>query len=207
MNSEHKIEIILSLIGFSILLFILSMVNFNKTESNSKISYFFFSTTDNQLKFPAFTQSRRNQLIAKNQNQDNPFANNVFNNHSGFSNSQATPIKTNKSNPNVPQYMAYAQKDELSVSINSSNQGVFLSRRSANNTGTRQTGNTNFSLTGLINVETDYNRPLFANNAEEDLILVDPMTDPEDTERIPVGGSPLIMIGFIVIYLLVKKYH
>lgn len=76
-------------------------------------------------------------------------------------------------------------------------------RRSGNHSTSTVQG---FSkLSTWNNPQSANNRPFYAGEAIDDVILVDPMSDPDEAERIPAGSNPWILLVFASAYLIYKN--
>lgn len=210
MNKSIKTEIILSIIGFSLLFHLLTHI----IPSFVEIIYFDKEYTDFQngyiysTELPVYKQNSNSTQQTESIKQQSPFGNNAFQNLTNTTfTKQNNQIQKEEFNQHLStQYSVYVQKKETANTQNIHFYGAYRIQGQSGNRGQGQSASSIQSFSSRLSSETSYNRPLFANTSYNDVILVDPMADPEEIERIPVGSNPWILLVFAAIYVSHKKW-
>ena len=202
MNSTFKIELFLSIIGYTLLILALSKISFSHDESDLSESFFSISHAPETKKFPVYVQNKRSRLSDQNRTYKSPFGYQIFENQSDIllSTNQNSPLATEIYEIHSAQYNAYSQKKENSDIGNSEIAGLYPMSSKSGKSGQIQNSDNAQSFSARLSASSTYNRPLFANTSNNDIVLIDPMTDPDDAERIPVGEGSWILVVMIFGY-------
>ena len=209
MNNVTKTEIILSLLGFSILFYILTYLiphidNLNLYER--------FYTNNQYLNeqsgaFPIYKQDKKMRELPKANGYKTPFrtTSGIFNQETLLAEtSNSIHIQEASDLLNTNYAVSAYPKTQKSMGSNLIfNDSYTPVRRSVNHSASTIQG---FSkLSTWNNPQNTNNRPFYAGEAIDDVILVDPMADPDEAERIPTGSNPWILLIFATIYGLYKN--
>lgn len=209
MNNVTKTEIILSVLGFSILFYILTYLIPHIDEFNLYEKFYANSQYLNEQSgvLPIYKQDKKMRELPKLNGYKTPFRTT-----SGIFNQETLLAETANS----------IHIQETSDLLNT-NYAVSVFPKTQNNTGSnlifndsytpvRRSGNHSIStvqgfskLSTWNNPQSANNRPFYAGEAIDDVILVDPMADPDEAERIPAGSNPWILLIFASIYLIYKN--
>lgn len=209
MNNVTKTEIILSVLGFSILFYILTYLIPHIDEFNLYERFYANSQYLNEQSrvLPIYKQDEKMRKLPKLNGYKTPFRTT-----SGIFNQEMLLAETANS----------IHIQETSDLLNT-NYAVSVFPKTQNNTGSniifndsytpvRRSGNNStivaqgFSkLSTWNNPQSTNNRPFYAGEAIDDVILVDPMADPDESERIPAGSNPWILLIFASMYGLYKN--
>ena len=204
MNNVTKTEIILSVLGFSILFYILTYLIPHIDEFNLYEKFYANSQYLNEQSgvLPIYKQDKKMRELPKLNGYKTPFRTT-----SGIFNQETLLAETANS----------IHIQETSDLLNT-NYAVSVFPKTQNNTGSnlifndsytpvRRSGNHSIStaqgfskLSTWNNPQSANNRPFYAGEAIDDVILVDPMADPDEAERIPAGSNPWILLIFASIY-------
>ena len=204
MNNVTKTEIILSVLGFSILFYILTYLIPHIDEFNLYEKFYANSQYLNEQSgvLPIYKQDKKMRELPKLNGYKTPFRTT-----SGIFNQETLLAETANS----------IHIQETSDLLNT-NYAVSVFPKTQNNTGSnlifndsytpvRRSGNHSTStaqgfskLSTWNNPQSANNRPFYAGEAIDDVILVDPMADPDEAERIPAGSNPWILLIFASIY-------
>lgn len=209
MNNVTKTEIILSVLGFSILFYILTYLIPHIDEFNLYEKFYANSQYLNEQSgvLPIYKQDKKMRELPKLNGYKTPFRTT-----SGIFNQETLLAETANS----------IHIQETSDLLNT-NYAVSVFPKTQNSTGSnlifndsytpvRRSGNHNTStvqgfskLSTWNNPQSANNRPFYAGEAIDDVILVDPMADPDEAERIPAGSNPWILLIFASAYLIYKN--
>ena len=209
MNNVTKTEIILSVLGFSILFYILTYLIPHIDEFNLYERVYVNSQHLNEQSgvLPIYKQDKKMRELPKLDGYKTPFRTT-----SGIYNQETLLAETANS----------IHIQETSDLLNT-NYAVSVFPKTQNSTGSnlifndsytpvRRSGNHSTStvqgfskLSTWNNPQSANNRPFYAGEAIDDVILVDPMADPDEAERIPAGSNPWILLIFASAYLIYKN--
>ncbi len=209
MNNVTKTEIILSVLGFSILFYILTYLIPHIDEFNLYEKFYANSQYLNEQSgvLPIYKQDKKMRELPKLNGYKTPFRTT-----SGIFNQETLLAETANS----------IHIQETSDLLNT-NYAVSVFPKTQNNTGSnlifndsytpvRRSGNHSIStaqgfskLSTWNNPQSANNRPFYAGEAIDDVILVDPSTDPNEAERIPVGEGWWVLLIFASAYLFYKN--
>lgn len=206
MKNNTKIEIILSVLGFSILFYILqylipNMNDINLYERlNADTQYINKQTTV----FPVYKQDKKTGGLRDTNSYKTPFktTSGIFSNETllAQSTNQVHTQETSgllNTNYAVSMFPTNNREYSSNMIVNDSYTPVHRSGKGTTVTATTAHG---FSKLSTWNNPQSNNRPFYAGEAIDDLILVDPMADPDEAERIPAGSNPWILLIFASIY-------
>lgn len=203
MKSNYKIEIILSLLGFSLLYILLSNLSFIDKEYSFENNKYMFITVNYQ-KFPVYKGKEFSENKGIENLSESPFNtnNNVDINQLTFYGNTIGSQNTVARKPLASQYNIIKPQETTNDASGRSHMGALFANRNLKKKGNNYSG---FAGSSAFNPISTYDRPFFARSASNDLILIDPSTDPKDVEKISVGGGPSILVFFLILYVIHKN--
>lgn len=209
MNNVTKTEIILSVLGFSILFYILTYLIPHIDEFNLYEKFYANSQYLNEQSgvLPIYKQDKKMRELPKLNGYKTPFrtTSGIFNQETLLAETaNSIHIQETSDLLNTNYAVSVFPKTQNSTGSNLIfNDSYTPVRRSGNHSTSTVQG---FSkLSTWNNPQSANNRPFYAGEAIDDVILVDPMADPDEAERIPAGSSPWILLVFASIYLIYKN--
>lgn len=209
MNNVTKTEIILSVLGFSILFYILTYLIPHIDEFNLYEKFYANSQYLNEQSgvLPIYKQDKKMRELPKLNGYKTPFrtTSGIFNQETLLAETaNSIHIQETSDLLNTNYAVSVFPKTQNSTGSNLIfNDSYTPVRRSGNHSTSTVQG---FSkLSTWNNPQSANNRPFYAGEAIDDVILVDPMADPDEAERIPAGSNPWILLIFASIYLIYKN--
>lgn len=204
MNNVTKTEIILSVLGFSILFYILTYLIPHIDEFNLYERFYANSQYLNEQSgvLPIYKQDKKMRELPKLNGYKTPFrtTSGIFNQETLLAETaNSIHIQETSDLLNTNYAVSVFPKTQNSTGSNLIfNDSYTPVRRSGNHSTSTVQG---FSkLSTWNNPQSANNRPFYAGEAIDDVILVDPMADPDEAERIPAGSNPWILLIFVSIY-------
>ena len=204
MNNVTKTEIILSVLGFSILFYILTYLIPHIDEFNLYEKFYANSQYLNEQSgvLPIYKQDKKMRELPKLNGYKTPFrtTSGIFNQETLLAETaNSIHIQETSDLLNTNYAVSVFPKTQNSTGSNLIfNDSYTPVRRSGNHSTSTAQG---FSkLSTWNNPQSANNRPFYAGEAIQDVILVDPMADPDEAERIPAGSNPWILLIFASIY-------
>ena len=209
MNNVTKTEIILSVLGFSILFYILTYLIPHIDEFNLYEKFYANSQYLNEQSgvLPIYKQDKKMRELPKLNGYKTPFrtTSGIFNQETLLDETaNSIHIQETSDLLNTNYAVSVFPKTQNSTGSNLIFNGSYTPvRRSGNHSISTAQG---FSkLSTWNNPQSANNRPFYAGEAIDDVILVDPMADPDEAERIPAGSNPWILLIFASAYLIYKN--
>lgn len=209
MNNITKTEIILSIIGFSFLFYLLTYLIPHADKFNLYEQFYadarFIKNVSNT--YPIYKQCKNSHNTYKYQGYKTPFktTSNIYDEQTLFAES-ADNIHTQENSDLLNTHYAVNvfPKPQNSTGSNAIfNDSYTAVRRTSTHTTASAHGFSRISRQNYS--QNTNNRPFFAGEAIDELILVDPMTDPDEAERIPVGDGSWILLIFASAYFIYKN--
>lgn len=204
MNNVTKTEIILSVLGFSILFYILTYLIPHIDEFNLYEKFYANSQYLNEQSgvLPIYKHDKKMRELPKLNGYKTPFrtTSGIFNQETLLAETaNSIHIQETSDLLNTNYAVSVFPKTQNSTGSNLIfNDSYTPVRRSGNHSTSTVQG---FSkLSTWNNPQSANNRPFYAGEAIDDVILVDPMADPDEAERIPAGSNPWILLIFASIY-------
>ena len=209
MNNVTKTEIILSVLGFSILFYILTYLIPHIDEFNLYEKFYANSQYLNEQSgvLPIYKQDKKTGGLRNTNSYKTPFrtTSDIFNQETLLDETaNSIHIQETSDLLNTNYAVSVFPKTQNSTGSNLIfNDSYTPVRRSGNHSTSTAQG---FSkLSTWNNPQSANNRPFYAGEAIQDVILVDPMADPDEAERIPAGSNPWILLIFASAYLIYKN--
>jgi len=211
MKNVTKTEIILSVLGFSILFYILTYLIPHIDEFNLNEKFYANSQYLNEQSgvLPIYKQDKKTGGLRNTNSYKTPFTttSDIFNQETLLdetANSIHIQETSDLLNTNYAVSMFPTNNREYSSNMIVNDSYTPVHRSGNHSTSTAQGFST---LSTWNNPQSANNRPFYAGEEPpiQDVILVDPMTDPNEADRIPVGEGWWILLIFASAYLIYKN--